>query len=328
MTEIIKSYKGFNKDMTCRGFQYEEGKEYEEEKADACHSGFHACEYPLDCLGYYSPNESVYHEVEQSGEFDRDEDDSKVASTKIKIGARLDISGLVKAAIDFTMSRVKKGARSDEDCGASSATGDYGASSATGDYGASSATGDYGASSATGNCGASSATGDYGASSATGNCGASSATGYYGASSATGNCGASSATGYKGASSATGDYGASSATGYKGASSATGDYGASSATGNCGASSATGYKGASSANDPESVAVAWGYKGKAMGVLGSHIVLAEWKYIGKEDDDRYDRSEQKAWEFVGAKMFQVDGEKVKPDTWYRLENGELVEVKE
>ena len=292
MAEIIKSYKGFNKDMTCRGFQYEEGKEYEEETADACHSGFHACEHPLDCLNYYSPNESVYHEVEQSGEFDRGEDDSKVASTKIKIGARLDISGLVKAAIDFTMSRVKKEAKSDED------------------YGASSATGYCGASSATGNCGASSATGDYGASSATG---------YKGASSATGDYGASSATGY---------YGASSATGYKGASSATGDYGASSATGNCGASSATGYKGASSANDPESVAVAWGYKGKAMGVLGSHIVLAEWKYIGSKEDDRYDKAEQEAWEFIDAKMFLVDGRKVKPDTWYRLENGELVEVKE
>ena len=290
MTEIIKSYKGFNKDMTCRGFQYEEGKKYEEETADACHSGFHACEYPLDCFNYYSPNESVYHEVEQSGEFDKGGDDSKVASTKIKIGARLDISGLVKAAIDFTMSRVKKEAKSDEDYGASSATGD---------------------------CGASSATGDYGASSATGNCGASSATGDYGASSATGYKGASSATGYKGASSATGNYGASSATG---------NCGASSATGNCGASSATGYKGASSANDPESVAVAWGYKGKAMGALGSHIVLAEWNYIGSKDNDRYDRSEQKAWEFVGAKMFRVDGEKVKPDTWYRLENGELVEV--
>ena len=355
MAEIIKSYKGFNKDMTCRGFQYEEGKEYEEETADACHSGFHACEHPLDCLNYYSPNESVYHEVEQSGEFDRGEDDSKVASTKIKIGARLDISGLVKAAIDFTMSRVKKEAKSDEDYGASSATGNCGASSATGNCGASSATGNCGASSATGNCGASSATGyygassatgykgassatgDYGASSATGNCGASSATGdygassatgYYGASSATGYKGASSATGYKGASSATGDYGASSATGYKGASSATGDYGASSATGNCGASSATGYKGASSANDPESVAVAWGYKGKAMGVLGSHIVLAEWKYIGSKEDDRYDKAEQEAWEFIDAKMFLVDGRKVKPDTWYRLENGELVEVKE
>ena len=310
MEEVIQSYKGFNKDMTCRGFQYEEGKEYEEKTADACHSGFHACEHPLDCLNYYSPNESVYHEVEQSGEFDRGEDDSKVASTKIKIGARLDISGLVKAAIDFTMSRVKKEAKSYEDCGASSATGYCGASSATGYCGASSATG---------NCGASSATGNYGASSATGNCGASSATGNYGASSATGDYGASSATG---------DCGASSATGYKGASSATGNYGTSSATGNCGASSATGYKGASSANDPESIAVAWGYKGKAMGVLGSHIVLAEWKYIGSKEDERYDKSKQEAWEFVGAKMFRVDGEKVKPDTWYSLGHGELVEVED
>ena len=122
MAEVIKSYKGFNKDMTCRGFQYEEGKEYEEETADVCHSGFHACEHPLDCLGYYSPSESVYHEVEQSGEFDRGEDDSKVASTKIKVGVRLDVAGLVKAAIDFTMSRVKKEAESDEHYGASSAT--------------------------------------------------------------------------------------------------------------------------------------------------------------------------------------------------------------
>ena len=63
-----------------------------------------------------------------------------------------------------------------------------------------------------------------------------------------------------------------------------------------------------------------------MGVIGSHIVLAEWKYIGSKEDDRYDRAEQEAWEFVGAKMFRVDGEKVKPDTWYRLENGELMEV--
>ena len=65
-----------------------------------------------------------------------------------------------------------------------------------------------------------------------------------------------------------------------------------------------------------------------MGTLGSHIVLAEWKYIGSKKDDRYDKAEQEAWEFVGAKMFRVDGEKVKPDTWYRLENGELVEVEE
>ena len=188
----MRAFKGFNKDLTCRGYQYEEGKEFHTERAECCDTGFHACEYPLDCFGYYDPAHSVFHEVELSGEMDKSGDNTKVCATDIKIGARLSIAGLVKMAIDFTMSKVNKEAGSDERHGFASATGDYGASSATGNCGASSATG---------NCGASSATGDYGASSATGNCGASSATGYKGASSATGNCGASSATGYKGASS-------------------------------------------------------------------------------------------------------------------------------
>ena len=277
MEEIIKSYKGFNKDMTCRDFQYEEGKSYEEESVEICDHRFHACEHPLDCLRYYTPNESVYHEVEQSGEIQKSDDNTKVASTKIKIGAEISIAGLVKAAIEYTVKRTKKEADSNEDYGASSATGYKGASSATGDYGASSATGDYGA---------------------------------------------SSATGYKGASSATGDCGASSATGYKGASSATGDYGASSATGNCGASSATGYKGASSAEDKDAIAVAWGYKSRAKGVKGSHLVFADWE----GDEEEYWKPD--TWTLKGAKMVQVDGEKIKENTWYTMNNGEIVEVED
>ena len=113
MSEAIKSYKGFNKDMTCRGFQYEEGKEYEESNALVCENGFHACEYPLDCLSYYSPSESVYHEVEQSGKLSKESDDTKVASTKIKIGAKLSIAGLVEAAIEYTKERVKQEEDSD-----------------------------------------------------------------------------------------------------------------------------------------------------------------------------------------------------------------------
>ena len=297
--EVIKAFKGFNRDMTCTPtegikFQYEEGKEYEESGAVACEKGFHACEYPLDALGFYHPNKSIYHEVELSGDIDRSERD-KTCASKIKIGAEISIAGLVKAAIEYTRDRTKEDKNSDDDCGASSATGYKGASSATGDCGASSATG---------NCGASSATGNYGASSATG---------YYGASSATGNCGASSATG---------DYGASSATGYKGASSATGDYGASSATGNCGASSATGYKGKSTAGDPESVAVAWGYKSMAKGVLGSFLVFADWE----GNENRYWKQEE--WSLKGAKMVQVDGETIKADTWYTMENGEVIEAEE
>ena len=236
----METYKGFNKDMTAKnGFQYKEGKEYEEEKAVACECGFHACEYPLDCFRYYSPESSVYHVVEQSGEFSKNNDDSKVASTKIKIGAEISIAGLVKAAIEYTKERAKP------EC---DATGDYGASSATGDYGA------------------------------------------------------------------------SSATGYKGASSATGDYGASSATGKCGASSATGLYGSAIAGDPESIAIAWGYKGKAKGVIGSYLVLADW-----EENNFWTQEE---WSLKGAKMIRVDGDKIKADTWYTMENWEIVEVEE
>ena len=183
MEEIIKSYKGFNTDMTCcGGFQYEEGKEYETDSASCCNYGFHACEYPLDCFNYFSPNQSVFHEVEQSGEISKRNDDSKLASTKIKIGAEISIAGLVKAAIEYTTERAKDSGEKHNtgNRGASSNTGNWGASSNTGYRGASSNTGYRGASSNTGYCGASSNTGDYGASSNTGNCGASSNTGYRG----------------------------------------------------------------------------------------------------------------------------------------------------
>ena len=143
----MRAFKGFNKDLTCRGYQYEEGKEFHTERAECCDTGFHACEYPLDCFGYYDPAHSVFHEVELSGEMDKSGDNTKVCATDIKIGARLSIAGLVKMAIDFTMSKVNKEAGSDERHGFASATGDYGASSATGNCGASSATGYKGASS-------------------------------------------------------------------------------------------------------------------------------------------------------------------------------------
>jgi hypothetical protein len=103
--EIIKSYKGFNKDLTCRGFQYEVGKEYECEEVKICEEGFHACENPIDCFGYYSPAESVFREVEQSGKLAKHDDDSKVASTKIKIGASLNIKGIIEATFNFVKSK-------------------------------------------------------------------------------------------------------------------------------------------------------------------------------------------------------------------------------
>ena len=158
----MKAYKGFKNDMTCRDFQYEEGKEYHEERALCCDTGFHACEYPLNCFKYYEPADSVYHEVEQTGDIDKSECDSKVASTEIKIGAKIGIPGLVQAAIEYTSKRCEKKAENHNTGyrGASSNTGNCGASSNTGDWGASSNTGYRGASSNTGNCGASFSTGE------------------------------------------------------------------------------------------------------------------------------------------------------------------------
>ena len=105
MDEVIKSYKGFDKDLKCKGFQYEVGKEYEEPDAKACERGFHACEMPLDVFGYYAPGErSRYCIVEQSGIISKHDDDSKVASSRIKIGAEIGIPGLVKAHIEYVKS--------------------------------------------------------------------------------------------------------------------------------------------------------------------------------------------------------------------------------
>ena len=218
----MKAFKGFNKDLTCRGYQYEEGKEFHTEKAECCDTGFHACEYPLDCFGYYDPAHSVFHEVELSGEMDKSGDNTKVCATDIKIGARISIAGLVKAAIEFTMSKVNKEAKSDERHGFASATGDYGASSATG------------------------------------------------------------------------------------------------------------YRGASSVSDPTGVAVAWGHEAKAKGCLGAHLILSDWRYIGEKwfDGDYKTPYDVESWELAGAKMVQVDGEKIKADTYYRCVDGEVVEADE
>ena len=140
----MKTYKGFNKDMTCRGYQYEEGKEYEtNEPVICCNSGFHACEYPLDCFGYYAPSESVYHEVEQSGEISKDTSGTKVASSKIKIGAAISIAGLVKASFEYIKARadITKSNHSKAAKKVNSATGYGSANSATGYGSANSATG-------------------------------------------------------------------------------------------------------------------------------------------------------------------------------------------
>ena len=143
----MKAYKGFNPDMTCRGFQYEEGKEYKTDKADLCNEGFHACERPLDVLQFYpfikDGKLSKFHEVELEEVSDqRDNDDTKVVAKQIKIGAELNLFGLVKAQFEYvkahtTMEHTDPSAASAGENGAASA-GENGAASA-GENGAASA---------------------------------------------------------------------------------------------------------------------------------------------------------------------------------------------
>ena len=146
----MKAYKGFNKDMTCRDFQYKEGGEYETDRAEVCESGFHACENPLDCLQYYEPNKSVYHEVELDGEIDRRHDgDTKVAATKIKIGAELSIPALCKATFEYVRSKCTN--ENNAEAGKAATAGDCGAATA-GYRGA--ATAGYSGAATAGDCGA------------------------------------------------------------------------------------------------------------------------------------------------------------------------------
>ena len=136
----MKAYKGFNKDMTCRGFQYEIGKAYETDAADLCSIGFHACENPLDCFGHYAPATSRYCEVEIEDNGQRSPEDSKVVGKKIKIGAELSTEQICKLHFEYVRSRcapAKTNAAGDRE---SASAGEYGSASA-GDYGVSASRG-------------------------------------------------------------------------------------------------------------------------------------------------------------------------------------------
>ena len=238
----IKAYKGFDKDLKCKGRQYTEGVEdHVSDVAKLCKEGVHACERPLDVFRYYAPAYSVYHEVELAGVLDEHQEDSKICGTDIKVKGKLDIAGLIKAQIKYTKSHC---------------TNEYNA-----ENGKPASAGDCGAASA-GYCGAASA----------GYCGAASA-GTRGAASA-GDCGAATA-GDLGAASA-GTRGVASA-GYGGAASA-GEFGAASA-GYCGAASA-GARGAATSKGKSSVgengiACSRSDNARVKGDMGAVLVCAE-----------------------------------------------------
>ena len=142
----VPGFKGFDKNMQCRGFKYEEGKSYHEDgEIQACQSGFHYCKYPLDVFGYYSPAKSRFCSVEGFGKMSNDTGDTKLAVSDLKIKAEIGIAGIVKAAIEYTRKRCTNKCNAEE--GKPATAGNYGAATSRGK----SCTGKHGLSVARGN---------------------------------------------------------------------------------------------------------------------------------------------------------------------------------
>ena len=278
-TETIHGYKGFDKDLKCRGFQYEVGKEYSTDKAGACNTGFHYCECPMDVLGFYAPCDETgtpnrFCEVEGSGDFDKSKPD-KICCTHLKIKAEIGLQGLIKAGVKFIMDHVKW---------------------------------DDNKQSNTGNCSAATNTGNCSAATNTGNCSAATNTGNCSAATNTGDCSAATNTG--GGSAATN-------TGNRSAATNTGNCSAATNTGDCSAATNTGNWSAASVDGKDSVAIVTGKGSKAKGALGCWIVLTE-----------RDSWNGETYPIKDVKAFKVDGETIKSDTWYKLVDGEPIEVRE
>ncbi|HHJ1435517.1 TPA: hypothetical protein ACQGWI_003394 [Pseudomonas aeruginosa] len=194
--EVVTAYKGFKQDLTCRGYQFEIGGTYKHEgEVEACASGFHSCEYPLDVFGYYAPGDSRFAIVKASGQLSRHDDDSKIASATLVVEAEISMPTMISRAIDWIMARLDNSVEQTVVGDTASNTGDYSAASNTGDYSAASNTGYQSAASNTGYQSAASNTGNRSAASNTGNRSAASNTGYQSAASNTGDYSAASNTG-------------------------------------------------------------------------------------------------------------------------------------
>ena len=296
----MKAYKGFKKDMTCRGFQFEEGKAYHADTAVLCHCGFHACLDPLDCLRYYDPCDSVYHEVEIDNVSEQREDDTKVVAKDIKIGSRISIKDIVKESIDFTFSNVQK--ENNTDC-------------ASGHSSSQAASGDSSIQAASGNSSSQAASGNFSSQAASGHSSRQAASGYSSRQVASGDSSSQAASGYSSRQAASGDSSRQAASGYSSRQAASGDSSRQAASGDSSRQAASGDSSRQETIGKNCVMMSAGNEGQAKGKIGSWIVLTEWKSRGNESIPT-----------VVAK--RIDGTEVKEDTWYTLKNGEFVEVEE
>jgi hypothetical protein len=238
---MIKGYKGFDKDLKCRNIQYEINKEYQQEgEIKTCQNGLHFCENPFDVFSHYPPSDSRYCQVEGNGDISKDRDDTKIACSKLKIGAEIGLKGMIEAGLNFIFEKVCNDEKS--------ATGYQAGAQATGDQAGAQATG-------------------YRA--------GAQATGYQAGAQATGNQAGAQATGDQAGAQATGNQAGAQATGYRAGAQATGYQAGAQATGDMAMASANGSESSVVINGKHAVGCALGYKSKAKGTLGSWLVLAE-----------------------------------------------------
>ena len=341
MSEKIIAYKAMDKNMQCRGKQYEVGKTYHEDKADCCHAGMHACENPLDVLHYYPLKDSPrFFEVECGGNVDKSGEGSKLACTELTVKGEVNFAGLVKATVNAVFNRVKgKEPFSSGDSSTAGSSGYFSTAGSSGDFstagssgyfstagssGDSSTAGSSGYFSTAGSSGYFSTAGSSGYSSTAGSSGDYSTAGSSGRYSTAGSSGYFSTAGSSGDSStagSSGDYSTAGSSGYFSTAGSSGDYstagssGYSSTAGSSGdysTAAATGAYCSAKADGKDSIAVVNGVCGKACGALGCYLVLTEY------DDDGH---------MICAKMARVDGSVIKENVYYTLKNGEFVEVK-
>ncbi|MEB0949312.1 DUF7666 domain-containing protein [Citrobacter sedlakii] len=242
MTKEIVTFKGFNKELKCRDFQFEIGKTFHHEgKVEACGSGFHACECPFDVFGYYSPADSRFAETISFGVTDREEGgDTKIASASITIKAELSLPQFIQRGIEWIWSKIDKSLEQQI------MTGDRSAATNTGDRSAATNTGDRSAATNTG---------------------------YQSAATNTGNRSAATNTGNQSAATNTGDRSAATNTGNQSAATNTGNQSAATNTGDRSAATNTGYRSAAEVSGSQSVAASIGIEGKARASKNGAIVL-------------------------------------------------------
>ncbi|EMU2021859.1 hypothetical protein WM632_002932 [Salmonella enterica subsp. enterica serovar Kentucky] len=307
MTKEIVTFKGFNKDLTCRDFQFAIGETFHHDgKVEACGSGFHACECPFDVFSYYPPAESRYAETISFGVIDREEEgDTKIASASITIKSELTLPQFIQRGIEWIWSKIDKSLEQQIMTGYRSAatnTGDWSAATNTGDWSAATNTGYQSAATNTGNRSAATNTGYRSAATNTGDWSAATNTGYQSAATNTGNRSAATNTGYQSAATNTGNRSAATNTGYRSAATNTGYQSAATNTGDLSAAEVSG---------SQSVAASLGIEGKARASEGGAIVLCY------RDEDG---------ELIHIRASKVGENGIMPDIWYQLnEDGEFVE---